>query len=693
MRIQAALFVRSVGSLPGGPALALLLFLFGSLLPLHAQQPQAPVLGAQMALVPATPQVRRDKLGNDWYVEQNGQLSRQGGGNSLLSGAMMLMIGNDQFYCNQPMSTPDGKELVLQGAQPMMGGIQVTRYIRFLEKEGGLRYLEVLTNATGREITANVEIRQNFSGQVKTMLTDAARNNSGSLEKSETGVVVVPGSANYNGFLFTVCSPHSVLKPRIASQNQQYQMSFFYAVTLPVGKSVCLLHTVTQAKLSTRPDKADLEKLFKPFALSRHLRDLPKGTAPLLVNLRGGSGGALDLASWFPEEILGVKREAVDVLAMGEGTRLRGRTTCAKLTLTHRLGQAVIPWEQVVAIAGGRHSGGERVYLADGQVLRGNLTAEELKFILGSGLQMELKVAEVDRLVLSLQGAPGEWPAGVSALLETWSGERWALRDTGGVQFALSSAWGQRKVSLTDLSAISPGAEEGSAPLASFRDGSRLRVWLGAQDGLELKGTLLGPQAIPGAQIRALAVALPSAAAYTEAAEEDGDPLVPFAELPAEQRLIAPVSDTMLHVVTAGGIVLLNPAGIKELRNVSEDAPQGGTDDAPWFHMELWGGGSVLGQLRESSIKFRVAGGEWSIPVQEIIRISNPVPKIAEATLTRVSQLVRELGHDDWKVREKATGELRLLGELAKPSLQDALKQSEDPEVKRRIESVLGEMN
>ncbi len=654
----------------------------------------AGILSAQQPImVPTSPQMRRDKAGNDWYVEQNGQLSRNSSGNSILSGAMMLMIGNDQFYCNQPMGTPDGKDLMLQGNQPMMGVLQITRHIRFLEKEGGLRYLEVLTNPTGRDITVNVELRQNFSRQVKSIVTDQARESTGALEKNESGVAVVPGSAGTNAWLFTYCSPQSVVKPRISSQNQRYQMSAFFGVTVPAGKSTCIMHTVTQTRLTVRPDSSDLEKAFKPFALVRHLRDLPKGTAQLLVNLRGGGGGALDLASWFPEEVLGIKREAVDVLAMGEGTRLRGRATCARLVLHHRQGKAEIPWAQVTAIAGGRHEGGQRVHLVDGQMLRGTLEAEELKFVLGSGLQMELKLAAVDRLVLAQQGPPGQWPAGVAALLETWNGERWALRDAGGAALKLSSAWGQREVKLADLVGIASPAEEGSTPLAAFRDGSRLRVWMGSQDNVEFTSALLGKQMVPGVQIRALAVAGTGAPdASTDMPEEDTGPMVPFADLPADQRLVAPVADAVLHAVTAGGEVPIDPAGIKDMRNVTEDIAHTGTDDSPWFQIELWGGGSVLGQLRESSVRFRVPAGEWTVPTQEILRISNPVPKIAEATLTRVGQLIRDLGNDDWKIREKATGELRLLGELAKPSLQEALKLSEDAEVKRRLETVLGEM-
>lgn len=646
--------------------------------------------GQQAGLIPVNPQPRTDRQGNEWYVEQNGMISRSGGGNSILSGSMMLMVGTEQFYCNQPMATPDGKEMVLLGQQPMLG-LQVSRYIRFLEKEGGMRYLEMFANTTPRDIVATIELRQNFSGQVKATLTNEGRSNNGVLEKNESGIVFVPGSTAVTGYLFTICAPRSSVKPRIASQNQ-YQTSFFYTFTVPAGKSCAILHTVTQAKLSIRPDPADLEKLFKPFALSRHLKDLPKGALEQLINVRAAGSGAVDLASWFPNEILGVKRESVDVLAIGEGTRLRGRASCAKLSLIHRLGRTVVPWEKVIAIAGEKsEAGGSRIYLSDGQVLRGKMEAEELKFTLSNGLQMTLKWEELDRLVLAADGAPAEWPKGVAALMETRDGERWALSNDDGMEFVLSTPWGSSTTKLGELAAL--GSTEDASPmiLATLRDGSKFRVWLGGRSDLPISTTLMGKLTLNASQLKSMAVA-ESFSNKVETESEDHEPLTTFADIAGEQRLVAVVADPLLHVVTSGGIVPLDPASIKEMHNVTEDIAPTGLDDSPWFQLELWGGGSVMGQLRESMVRFHYKQSDWSVPAQDLIRLVNPAPKLSDVTLARIGQLIRDLGHEEWKTREKATGELKTLGEMARSSLQEAFKQSEDAEVKHRVEVILGEL-
>jgi hypothetical protein len=644
------------------------------------------------ALVPAMMGPHTDKLGNEWNLEQNGMIGGHRSGSSLLSSAMTLSVGPEQFYGSQPMATADGREMVFTGQQPTQG-LQITRRIRYLDKEGGLLYLDLFNNPSTADVSGVVEYRQTFSGSVKTMLTDAGRAVRGSLEKEEAGFVILPGSAGGRSYGFLVCAPRSTLKPTITTQSQ-YQLSTRYSVTVPAGKTIAILQAVMQSRLSLRPDSKELEKMFRPFSLLRHLGDWPKNLMSQVINVRGSSPDHLDLASWFPDEFLGVKREALDVLAMGEGTRLRGKASCARLTLQHRLGKIAVPWEKVVALAGGRRpaAGAGRIYLSDGQILTGPWQAEELRFEMNGGLRMDLKSAELDVLVRGAPAAQFEWPKNVVALVETWNGERFAVGSAGHSEISLTSAWGPRKARLPDLSWINQSADEGGGTLAQFNDGSRLRVWTGG-DNVELQTALFGEQKWPVGSLRAMACRLKPS---TEDAVPDEDPTRPFVDLSGEQRLMAAPSDALLHLVTAGGVVPLDSSLLREMRNVTEEAQQGtpaAADDTAIFQVQLWGGGSVLGRLRESGLHFAVGGADWFVPGNEIVRLVNPTPKITDSTLARIGTLLRDLGNDDWKTREKASAELKSLGELAKPSLQEALKQTEDAEVKRRIEQLLGEID
>ena len=129
-------------------------------------------------LVPAAMNVITDKQGNSWNLEQNGNLGRVG--NSMVNSGLTLLLNNQQFYTYQPMMTADGKEFVLLNRpNSSLMGLQVLRRIRVLEKEGALRYLEILTNGNANAITLSVALRTNFSGNYKTYLTDQGKTGQG----------------------------------------------------------------------------------------------------------------------------------------------------------------------------------------------------------------------------------------------------------------------------------------------------------------------------------------------------------------------------------------------------------------------------------------------------------------------------------------------------------------------------------
>jgi hypothetical protein len=66
--------------------------------------------------------------------------------------------------------------------------------------------------------------------------------------------------------------------------------------------------------------------------------------------------------------------------------------------------------------------------------------------------------------------------------------------------------------------------------------------------------------------------------------------------------------------------------------------------------------------------------------------------RLAPAALDRkrVDRLVKELDDDDFKVREKATEELKRMGEAAEPLLRKALEGGPSAEVRWRVQHLLG---
>lgn len=638
----------------------------------------------QGALVPWNQSSHTDKAGNEWNLEQNGMINRPNSGNSVIGGCASLLIGNQQFYCNQPMATPDGREIVMTGGQPL-GGMSVTRRARFLDKEGGVRFIEQVTNSLGRDTTITVEIRHNFNNNGRTFITDRARILNGALDVGESGVTILPGqgSAGASSLLLTFASPRSTDKPRITTRNQ-YQLSTFHTFTVPAGKTAAIIHTIGMAKTSLSPDEAELQKAFRPLALARMSRDIPRDIAGTIMNLKSSQSPEI-LKSWFPPNRWGIKPDNFDVLAIGDGTRLKGKSHCAKLRLKHALGAIDVPWENVAALAGARFTGAGRgaVWLRDGGLLFGEIETDALQFTLVSGLDMNLNASELDRLVLSGSLNDGKWPDGVAAFVETTNGDRLALTETAAT-LPMLSLWGEWLLELKEVADFTAPEEGALSGLARLRDGTRIRL-LPSAGTVSLATKRFGAQAMPLTDIRQIVTA--EAAKLAE--NDDAQPAQSFVELAGGQRLVGRVTGERIRMATSGGLVELSPASIRDMHDVTEEQDTRDNADGRIFQADLWGGGTVMGTCADAVMPVAGKGFDWSVPVHHITRVCNPVPKIESAVMAKIGALIRDLGSETWKAREAATAQLKELGALARPSLQEAAKQSTDAEVIRRIEELL----
>jgi hypothetical protein len=84
-----------------------------------------------------------------------------------------------------------------------------------------------------------------------------------------------------------------------------------------------------------------------------------------------------------------------------------------------------------------------------------------------------------------------------------------------------------------------------------------------------------------------------------------------------------------------------------------------------------------------------VAAKEKFLPVAQ----PGPMPLVAEKTDPAVAQLIKDLGDDDYRTREKAGRELVALGEKVLPQLRAALAETDSPEVQRRLSVMIRKMD
>jgi len=654
------------------------------------------VSGPGERLVPAAMGIRTDKHGNSWNIEQNGTLGRVG--SSMVNSGLNLLINGNQFYTYQPLMTADGSEYVLHNRQSSgLSGLLVARRIKVMEAEGVVRYIEVLANTTSNPISLNVTLRTQFSGNYKAYYTNQGNSSAVTLGPRESGVLVTPGSAQANrAVIFSLCSPKASLKPSISSQNR-YGLSFQYNVQLAAGQTVCLAHAVAQVPVPQSFDRKALGRLFRSVDMDRIGATIPTDLRALTENYRRpASLGGIEVLSIPGASALGVDRARRDVLALGETTRLLGSASCGGMSLKSGFGSAEIPFEQVTAIEGGnrKRRDGARIFLADGQVFSGNLTAESLRFVMASGGNMDLDVSRLDRLVRAEKKDEGKWAPETSALLESYGGDRLALVDGESVELTGLTPWGALRFKLDEILWLSPQEDEPVGHYIEFRNGTRCFAFL-AGDEVSLKSAIFGEFSIPISQIRALLSRGGRERSLAEAERHKaGDspdeitPLQPYLRLVGKQRLVGEVLDSHLHLLTHAEPIAVAPREIRRMTRLDAEAALA-PGRGPQFRVELWGGGVVSGHLGETFVSVDVRGAAWQVPVADIVELVTPVPKLSDGARKDIARLLRQLGADDWQQREAATEELSGFGYLAKSIFEDELRASRDAEVSRRLERIL----
>jgi hypothetical protein len=629
----------------------------------------------QQATVPYQPTVLTDAKTHEWFIEQNGGLQRNSSAPSMIGSCMMLQFGSQQFYSQQPMTTPDGKEIIMTTQQPL-NGLSITRRITFMEREGALRYVDEFLNTTSRDMTVSVELRHSFNNSAKAIHSNLGRVIKDSLEPTESGFIGLPGDSDTKApaVLFTLRAPKSDIPLRMTTRSN-YQMSVFYTLTLPAGQTQSLVHGIAQIDLGTQRTPDDIAKACRSLNIGRLTKGLSKATLKSAVNL-GGKSGAYGLGDWFPNEFWGVAAGNSDQLALGANSLLKGQAAASSVSMSRSADKTSIAWDRIAAIAGPGHTQEARswIYLRDGQRWFGTLETPGLHFTLIGGA--DLALPKPDRIILG-QSTPQE-PALTSPLIELWNGERLSIQPQG--DFLTRSPFGILRIPWAEVIALQNQDEESLGGMLFLQDGSRMRVM--PQSGIvKLATTSLGVQDIDLGQIRNIITPL-----AIKQPEEEGEPASSFVELTGDLRLVGRITTATLTLITDSGPLSLAPASIRELQDISED---GSTSVVRVFKAELWGGGHVTGRLEQNHLRVEGRGFAWDIPTRHLLRLANPIPVTDNALMRRIGLLLVDLGDPQWKVRESATKTLRELGPLAHGSLREALKSSTDAEVTRRLEELL----
>ena len=648
------------------------------------------------ALIPAAFGVRTDREGNSWSVERDGNIGRIG--STMVNSGLVLSVNDEKFAGFQPMMTADGSEFVLQGVPfPSLPGLQVQRRVLLVERSGGLRYAELFYNGSTDPIRFSVGLMTHFSGNYQTFLSDRGRNEPVILSRSESGIVVLPGaSQSTRAFLFTMADAGAEAKPTISAQNR-YGLTFRYQLDLAPGGTAVIVHHVTQVVIPQNFDRPTLAALTRAHSFDTLRRTFDADWRDFVVNY---SADAVESRSEALAKggvsSLGVSPGPVDTLAIWEKTRLFGKAEGGPIRLKGRYGEIEIALDAIAAISGkAGHPGREaKVYLRDGQVFTGEVTSTGLSFLQTGGARVPLDQGTLDRLMMSEgnpEGAPvKDWMSDSLALVETHGGDRIKVRDLAAFSLNLTTPWGILPVSLDNLAWLRPG--EGGLPgfRVELKDGS---VVSGLADGggLPLGDTDLGVIALKSSELKSIFTPQVS----TDERGTTPAPVETEIRVAGGQTLVGPISDTTVPVLTEGNRLETSISDIRKIRRLESIAGEepAMAADAPAFEIERWDGGTITGFLGLDFLSIEVEGRLWLVPVREVLEIEAASPLLTPDSLGKIKALITQLAADDWAAREEATRDLGAFGYLARPVLKRELGATKDPEVGRRIERVLSNLN
>lgn len=636
-------------------------------------------------LIPATFMERQDSNGFAWNITQNGGLANDSRG--CFQYALFPMVNGVQFNYSQQQMTADSSVFVLSGARTQQG-LEASRRISVDLKHGILQYIDTFRNTTAAPASTTIMVPVRLGSQAVSVITDRGNPASGQLSDKDTGVLIM-NQAHLPSPVFYLNGPKSKVRASFSAIHNNFQFNINYSLTIPPGKESSILIGVAQRNVAGTPDAKALAALFKPFKEASWSRMIPKSLQRTIANGRGGGayGSTINYGEDVPALLaeLGEDRGPHDTLRIGETTRLRGTLKVKDLTVASLGEDRRVPLDRVAAIVGhDQNRRSARLLLRDGQMFVGKITPAEFKFALNSGLEAMCDLANLDRLVLREQSDDGQPAAGVLGFVEFAEGDRLAVVSGPPQKVVALTAWGERRMALGDVHhwSLPSSGQETTGSRIVLNDGSSFTAFL-MDDKLTLQTTDHGKQ-----QRSVLEIQRFRTAAATSKGKDSDRALVmaPHVLLAGDNLFVGQLESPVVHLVSGGQIIPLAPQQIKFLRRADSDST--GLDE-PVFQVTLWDGDVAEGTLRERTLPLRAGGDLLQVPATDLVEVHVPTPTVPESLRTKIAELITDLGDSQWSKRESAMKELMDFGAVGLGQYQEALEQTSDLEVQKRLQTLI----
>jgi hypothetical protein len=598
------------------------------------------------------PYTVNDNSGNQWMIYQQGWLRMQGN-MPLYSQAAMLNINGNGLSSRGNQARIDEKtgELVLEGMNA--AGVNVTRRVLVNRNEGYVRYIDVLANPTGQEMSINIQINSQFNYGVQ------SSQNIDDPKKKDKPIGWAAALHAGRSVFELYAGKNAKVVPQVNGQANNNNCTATLQSAIPPNGQIAVLHLHGTANFT---DAA--AQFVSNLRESQLIADLPVDLRKLIVNIAPSQ-------SIGDREVL--RGELFDVVELRGGDQLKGTITESTYKLQTFYGVIELPAERVVGLINvGQFKPRQLLVTVDGEVFGGSLSKETVAVQLSSGQTTQVPLTQITRFGYRKRAAePEEW-AFDRPMIRLRSGERMMVA-MPGKDIDVMTRYGLLKLKPDSIASIALQTEEHGVHEIRLTDGSQFAGLISVPEfAMQLVGTATQQT-----------VSFPAAAVlniqFSKAGEEP-ESSAAVLQLTNQDKLVGALQG-QLKLDTLFDTIAINAA---ELRGM-QHAPDAGLD----VQVTLWDQTTLSGQLHEPEVTCNLKSGvSVRIPVALIDRYTNPEPLPSPMMIDRIKAMVAELSADDFKQREQAEQQLIAMG----PSVAAVLKEmsgSQPPEAQQRIESIL----
>ena len=547
----------------------------------------------------------RDSKGFSWTISSDGSVRSTSV--SWFRSAQFLMVNGTSFSSSTRQMT-SGQQYVLTGSA---NGYGIRRLVQLVGSEGYVRYIDSVTNPYSQRRKVNVQFVTTMRYPPRAVLSHDGKPYLASKKQRSTGSVILQSRSSYPAIIqyWGRGSKASLNVQRLSTSNLQYRWSFQINLapkqTWTLAHGIALRNTASGRNLTS----SEMKTLYQPFEAKTFLSGIPVQIRRTLVNT---GGGFIELSPSAGQLLRAVDQFAArwqldrksDTLVVDDETQLKGKVTATKLQVTTRFGSAEIALADIAMIQGGNGSGGvQRVHLRTGEILVGDMQLPGATMQTDAGIPVKLSVDRLHTLVFSRKSNDGKASKEMAMLVQTQSGNRFAIREKPAFSLNAATAWGRVTVPMSDVVELRMQRSPYPMQIIQFRDGSRLKALLA---GSQVKvGTLrfgeIGLVPITVSSLTRLSATQSKAI------------LVPHFRLVGENVLVGSFVDKALRLRTSNGIVVVKTSEIQRVQQ------NGGT-----LQVTKKNGERVTGTLLDDVFSIKSLGKTWQLPARHLLTFTFP---------------------------------------------------------------------